>query len=310
METTFFESRFRRTPRFEILLFIKLVGVMILLGLSTSCRTSQETEASEARAVSNDRKSAFYLVVDRLEPSKLKEAMTKTLDRNLDKIQSRMEKAAQEVSQFAGQPADAKIRLAVDLYGNLLSFFMAIELPILAKIYEVEAEKLSFPMEERREAMKAAFGKILTEVYRGNLHLLMDYNQIPGLKQLSQLTRLSWPSSKKESGFQLSESSPKDPVLTLEDLAKPTPQVNEGLEKEAKEFKQAFNEIVPPSLMISSMLIGTAVAVIVTVATLNPAVGGGVGVATGLGILAFVGGSYGLVQTMETYKSQIHKTNP
>ena len=117
-----------------------------------------------------------------------------------------------------------------------------------------------------------------------------------------------------------SESSPKSPVLTIEDLTIPTakqpqvnidlePQLQVNLEREDKDFKQAFHKIVPYSLMISSMLIGTVAAVIVTVATLNPAVGRGLDVATGFGILAFVGGIYGLVQTIESYKSNIHKTS-
>lgn len=107
------------------------------------------------------------------------------------------------------------------------------------------------------------------------------------------------------------ETSPKSPVLTIEDLTIPTakqpqvnfdlePQLQVNLEKEDKDFKQAFHKIVSHSLMISSMLIGTAVAVIVTVATLIPEVEGGVSVGTGFGILAFLGGSYGLVQTIET----------
>lgn len=54
------------------------------------------------------------------------------------------------------------------------------------------------------------------------------------------------------------------------------------------------------------MLISIAAAIIVTVATLNPAIGGGVGVATDFAILAFEGGCYGIVQTIETYKTQIH----
>lgn len=294
------------------------LGAILLSFLFASCKsTTVDEKSSEAQASSSDRKSAFYTISEKLEPSHMKTAMISTLDHHFIEIQEKIDEAAVEISTLSGMSTWEKIDLAVDLYGRLLSFFVKIELPVMASLYEVDHNRLLPAVTLKVMDMKEAFKSVLVGTFSGKHRFLVDYNSLPGFKRFTQMFRLALPSPSKGESLNLASDTPSsNPPLTLEDLLnqpKPgplTPEISMDVNAEAKSFRESFNKIVPNSLIISSMLIGTAVAVIVTVATLNPAVGGGVGVATGFGILAFVGGSYGIMKTIETYKAEDHAPAP
>ncbi|MEI8027345.1 MAG: hypothetical protein WCI18_13435 [Pseudomonadota bacterium] len=294
---------------------------VVCLTLSSSCASRNRIdETSETQAARIDRKNAFYSLLANLEESPLKMGMSQVLEKNYATIQSQIDLAANQISDLGQKSTEEKIQLVTDMYSHFLSFFVNLELPLYSKIYQIEANQVAPAVKKRNAEMSRALGQILNAAAKGKLDFLIDYNKIPGLKTLSQWTRLTWPPERKDSSLNLTTPSAASaslavfngasldfnalPQIAASGIAASDAEVN--VKAETENFRAAFQKIVPNSLIISSMLIGIAAAVIVTVATLNPAIGGGVGVATGFAILAFVGGSYGIVQTIESYKTQVH----
>ena len=296
---------------------------LLWLTLSSSCASSNRVdETSETQAAKTDRKNAFYSLLAKLEESPLKMGMSQVLNSHYAEIQAQIDLAAKQISGLGQKSAEEKIQLVTDIYSHFLSFFVNLELPLYSEIYQIDANQVAPAVQKRNAEMSQALGQILNAAAKGKLDFLIDYNNIAGLRTLSQWTRLTWPPEKKDSSLNLAASSTANASLAIFNGASldfnSLPQIppsgiassggEVNVKVETENFRAAFQKIVPNSLIISSMLIGIAAAVIVTVATLNPAIGGGVGVATGFAILAFVGGSYGIVPTIETYKTHVHDT--
>jgi hypothetical protein len=294
-----------------------VISSLILASLSYACKSATEnSESSERKLPQGEGKAAFYAISERLESSRLKSGMVATLDQHFPEIQEKINEAAVEISTFNGMSKWEKIDMAVDLYGRMLTYFVIIELPLMAAVYEVDHRQITPAVMTKVNEMKSAFKTVLVGAANGKMRFLVDYESIPGFKRFSKLFRLDLPRQSDNGSLNLATDPSGNPPLTVEDLLKQpspkplTPEISLDVNAEARSFRESFNKIVPNSLIISSMLIGTAVAIIVTVATFNPAIGGGVGVATGFGILAFVGGSYGIMKTIESYKTEIHAPAP
>lgn len=290
---------------------------LILASLAAACKSAPEnSESSERKVFQSDGKSAFYAISERLESSRLKKAMIATLEQHFPEIQEKINEAAVEISTFEGMSKWEKIDLAVDLYGRMLAFFVKIELPIMAAVYGVDHNQITPAVMNKVNEMKSAFKTVLVGAANGKMKFKVDYESIPWFKTFSKLFRLELPRQANDGSLNLAADQSSNPPFTVEDLLKQpspgplTPEISVDVDTEARTFRESFNKIVPNSLIISSMLIGTAVAIIVTVATFNPAIGGGVGVATGFGILAFIGGSYGIMKTIESYKTEVHAPAP